>query len=189
MKKMFPLALVALLALPLVAQEEETKAEEETPAAKVEQKDFSAVWPAFLAVSQWPRSADVIGLRLTIPFATSQESVTGLDLGFWGKATYFEGLQVNVLRNHVVDSMAGFQAGIYNTVGRGDMLGIQLGFFNEAQSFRGVQAGLINVVGEAEGFQIGIINRAETLHGYQIGIFNVNRAAELQFMPICNIGF
>lgn len=188
MKKSLPLALVALLALPLVAQEEAT-GEEQNQIPVVEQKELSPAWPAFFAVSQWPRSADVIGLRLTLPFSTSQENVTGIDLGFWGKSLYFEGIQLNLLRNNVMDAMSGFQVGIYNSVGRGDMLGLQVGLWNESLSIRGVQCGLVNVVGEADGFQIGLINRAETMKGYQIGLINVIRDAELQFMPICNIGF
>lgn len=187
MKKMFPLALVAMMVLPLVAQEE-SKAEEPQPVQKVASAD-SAMWPAFIAVSQWPRSADVIGLRLTIPFSTSQENVTGLDVGFWGKSIYFEGIQLNLLRNNVTDTMCGIQAGIYNSVAFGDMVGVQVGLWNEAVTFNGVQVGLVNVIGGGDGFQIGLINRAETMHGYQVGLINVIRDAEVKFMPVVNIGF
>lgn len=187
MKKLFPLALMAAFALPLVAQEEANAAESQG-APKVEVAE-SSVWPAYFAVAQWPRSADVIGLRLTLPFSTSQENVSGLDLGFWGKSIYFEGVQLNVLRNNVTDTMAGFQVGIYNSVGFGDMMGIQVGLWNEAVTFNGLQLGLINVIGDGEGFQFGLINRAETMHGYQIGVFNIIRDAEVKFMPLINIGF
>ena len=187
MKKLFPLALMAAFALPLVAQEE-TDAVESQSAPKVEVAE-SSVWPAYFAVAQWPRSADVIGLRLTIPFSTSQENVTGLDLGFWGKAIYFEGVQLNVLRNNVTDTMAGFQVGLYNSVGGGQLLGLQAGLFNEANSMRGAQVGIVNLGGEVQGFQIGLINRCETMVGYQVGLINVIRDAELQFFPIVNIGW
>lgn len=187
MKKMFPLALLALLALPVVAQEA-TAEEETTPAQKVERTECNT-WPAFFAVCQWPRATDVIGLRLTVPFSTSQEGITGIDVGFWGKSLYFEGLQLNLLRNDVKDTCAGLQAGIYNSVAIGDLTGVQLGLWNEAIAFRGLQAGIINVVGDGEGFQVGIINRAETLQGYQIGLINVIRDAEVKFLPILNIGF
>lgn len=187
MKKLFPLALVACLALPLVAQEAAN--EEETATAPLAEREISRMWPAPVAVCQWPRALDVVGLRLTIPFSNSQENVTGLDLGFWGKSIYFEGIQVNVLRNDVKDAMAGFQFGIYNSVSFGDLCGIQVGLWNEAVSFTGLQAGLVNIVGEGDGFQVGLINRAESLHGYQVGIINIIRDAEVQFMPVVNIGF
>jgi hypothetical protein len=54
---------------------------------------------------------------------------------------------------------------------------------------RGVQVGVVNVTGGSEGFQIGLINRAETLYGFQVGVINIIRDAELQFMPVVNIGF
>jgi len=191
MKKLLCLTAVAALSSAAFAQEsaDESSQASTAPATRLERKEEAAVWPAFLAICQWPRSADVIGLRLTVPFSTSQENVTGIDVGLWGRSMYFEGLQLNVLRNDVLDGAAGIQAGIYNSAGRGDLLGFQAGLWNEAHSFRGVQAGAINVVGEGRGIQVGIVNRAETFYGYQIGLINIIRDAELQFMPIVNIGF
>lgn len=189
MKKLIAIAAITTIALPLFAQEEASKEAAPAQQQKTERKDQSAVWPAYFALAQWPRAVDVVGVRLTIPFSTSQENVTGVDIGFWGKSLYFEGVQLNILRNNVVDGAAGFQVGLYNSIGRGEMLGAQVGLWNEALSIRGVQAGLVNVAGEAQGLQFGLINRAETMHGYQIGIINVIRDAELQFMPIVNIGF
>ena len=188
MKKLIPFALLASLALPLVAQEEAQTDEVKQP-QQVEVKKTTTMWAAFLAVSQWPRTTDVIGLRLTIPFSTSQENVTGFDLGLWGESIDFEGIAVNVLRNDVRDHATGVQVGIYNSIGFGDLVGIQVGLWNEAVTMTGVQAGLVNVAGDAEGFQVGLINRAETMHGYQVGLINVIRDAELRFMPIVNIGF
>ena len=187
MKDLLPIALTAILALPVFAQEKPEPAAAQP--AEAERKAESSVWPAYVAVSQWPRSVDVIGLRLTIPFSSSQESVTGIDLGLWGKSLYFEGFQLNLLRSEVQDSGSGFQVGIYNSVGSGDMLGVQVGLWNEARSIGGVQAGLVNVVGDARGLQIGLINRAETMYGYQVGVVNVIRDAEFQFLPIVNVGF
>lgn len=187
MKKLVMLAAAAALAAPLFAQE---TAKDEKPAQAQEQRSASnAVWPAFFAVSEFPANPDVVGLRLTIPFSTRQEGVTGVDVGFWGRSTYFEGIQVNVLRNDVKDRCAGVQVGFYNSIGSGEMLGVQAGLWNEANTLRGVQAGLVNVSGETEGFQVGVINRAETMHGYQVGLVNVIRDAELQFFPIVNVGF
>lgn len=187
MKKLFSLALMAAVAVPLFAQESEVKSDAQSQ--HQERKRESNVWPAFFAVSEFPANPDVIGLRLTIPFSTKQENVTGVDVGLWGRSQYFQGIAVNVLRNDVKDDMSGFQVGFYNSIGGGQLLGLQAGLFNEANSMRGVQAGLVNFSGETEGLQIGLINRTETMHGYQIGLINVIRDAELEFFPIVNIGW
>jgi len=187
MKNLFSLVLVAAMAMPVVAQEAEKKdaAAQHSEAKRGE----TSVWPAFFAACNFPANPDVVGLRLTIPFATRQCNVTGLDLGLWGKSQYFEGIQINLLRSEVKDDMAGFQIGFYNSVGGGDLLGLQAGLWNEANFMRGAQVGLVNLSGETQGLQVGIINRSETMYGYQIGLINVIRDAEVQFFPIVNIGF
>ncbi|MGN0832503.1 MAG: LA_2272 family surface repeat-containing protein [Kiritimatiellia bacterium] len=187
MNKLLAFALVAAVAMPLFAQEPELADPQLAKSERVKRE--SNVWPAFFAVSEFPASADVIGLRLTIPFSTKQENVTGLDLGLWGRSLYFQGFQFNVIRNDVKDDMSGFQVGCYNSIGSGQLLGLQAGLFNEACTLRGIQAGLVNMSREVSGFQIGIINRAETMVGYQVGLINVICDAELQFCPVLNIGF
>ena len=194
MKKLFPFALVAAMAMPLCAQDifedeaapdiEEASGDDASAGAK-----HYAMWPAFFAVCEFPATPDLVGLRLTIPFSTKQENVTGFDIGLWGRSAYFEGIQLNVLRNDVKDSCAGVQVGLYNSVGRGDLLGVQAGLWNESLSFRGIQAGIVNVSGDSQGFQVGLINRSETMYGFQVGLINVIRDAELQFCPFINVGF
>ncbi len=146
-----------------------------------------ASWPVWIALNS-QKDIDVIGLRLTIPYG-SCESVTGFDIGFFGRCRYFEGFQLNILRNDVSDIMAGVQVGIYNSSGRADLMGLQVGLWNEAHSIRGVQIGLINVADSVTGIQFGIINRSEALYGFQGGIVNVIRESEMPFCPILNIGF
>ena len=187
MKKLVFLATLATLTLSTFAQEAATA---ENPAQPAEaRRTLNDNWPAFFAICEYPANPDVVGIRLTIPFSTLQENVSGIDLGFWGRSLYFEGIQVNILRNDVTDRCAGFQVGLYNSIGSGEMFGIQAGLWNEANSLRGVQAGLVNVSGETQGLQVGLINRAETMYGYQVGLINIIRDAELQFFPIVNIGF
>ena len=189
MKKLIAFAAIAAMALPLLAQEAAENDNETELQPRVERKRESNMWPAFFAVSEFPASPDVVGLRLTLPFSTVQENVTGIDLGLWGRSLYFQGIAVNILRNDVVDDMSGFQVGLYNSVGGGQLLGLQAGIINEANSMRGAQVGLINLGGEVQGFQVGLINRCDTMLGYQIGLINVIRDAELQFFPIVNIGW
>lgn len=188
MKKLIVAAIMAAFAVSAVAQE---KQEENSRGSllKGEKTSEVVVWPAFLAVCEYPASTDVIGLRLTIPFSTLQENVTGFDIGLWGRSTYFEGIQVNLLRNDVKDAGCGVQVGIYNSIGSGQMNGIQVGLWNEAGCLQGLQGGLVNVAGEVEGFQVGLINRCETMHGFQVGVVNVIRSAEMKFCPVVNIGF
>lgn len=192
MKKMLCLAAVAAMAFSALAQEEEESdiLEDETYMSEPEppQRELVA-WPAFFALSEIPETPDLIGLRLTIPFSTKQENVTGLDVGLWGRARYFEGLQLNVLRNDVKDQLSGFQVGLYNSANEADLFGVQAGLWNECGSMSGVQAGLVNAVGRMNGLQVGLINRAESIYGFQVGLVNVNRDAALRFFPILNIGF
>ena len=198
MKKLVLSCAVAFAASALFAQDlleessaenEEKKEEAAAPQEDVVVRATDSVWPAFFAAWEWPANPDVVGLRLTIPYSTRQEHVTGIDLGFWGRTLSFEGIQISILRNDVKDRCAGFQVGFYNSIGSGEMLGLQVGLWNEANSVRGFQVGLVNVSGETQGLQVGLVNRAETMYGYQVGLINVIRDSELVFCPIINIGF
>ena len=197
MKNLLAFTLAAALAVPAFAEEEQDAgvlAEEESVAQMLAADDNAepvkeAVWPAFFGFCEWPATPDLVGLRLTIPFSTRQECVTGIDLGIWGVCKDFEGIQLNLLRSNVKDTFGGFQFSLYNSVNRGDLFGVQAGLWNEAYSFRGVQAGLINITGDAQGVQIGLINRAESLYGFQFGLINVIRDAEIPVFPVLNIGF
>lgn len=186
MKKLVACGLIVAVGTLVFAQEQGAKA---ASPQQEEIKRESTTWPAFFAISEFPASPDLVGLRLTIPFSTKQENVTGIDLGLWGRAIYFEGIQASILRNDVKDNLSGAQIGFYNTVLGGQLLGLQVGLFNEVSTMRGIQVGLINLGGEVQGFQVGLINRSETMFGYQIGLINVIRDAELSFFPIVNIGF
>ena len=187
MKKLLAVALVAAFAATSIAAEQEDAAEQEAAATPEIQQ--SAIWPAVFAFCEWPASPDIIGMRLTIPYSTRQETVTGIDLGFWGRCKDFEGIQLNIFRNDVKDTLGGLQIGLYNTANRADLFVLQAGLMNETQSFRGLQAGIINLTGDGEGFQVGVINRAETFHGFQVGLINVIRDAEVPVLPLANIGF
>jgi len=182
MKRLVAVALFSAFASSLFAAE---KLEDRPKYAE----DLVDVWPAVFAVSEWPAAPEVIGIRMTFPFSTVQETVTGFDIGLWGRCRDFEGLQVSVLRNDVKDTLAGFQVGLYNSANRADLFCIQVGLVNETQSFRGLQAGLVNKSGDGQGFQVGLINCTETLYGYQVGVINIIRDAEVPFLPVVNIGF
>ena len=178
------MALCAVLACAVVSAQEAAPA----PAPVVAKApDTRAPWPVWLAFNSI-EDIDVVGLRLTLPYGEC-ESVTGFDLGVYGRCRYFEGLQANILRNEALDVMSGIQVGIYNSAGRADLTGLQVGLWNEARSMRGLQLGIINVADTVQGFQVGLINRAESAYGFQVGGVNVIRESEVVFFPIVNIGF
>jgi len=180
MKKLFVAAIAGALAFSVLAQE----------AAETEVKETeTALWPAVIALCEWPSTPDLVGLRLSIPFSTRQEVITGIDLGFWGRCKDFEGIGLSVLRNDVKDTLGGLQIGLYNTANRADLGAVQIGLWNETQSVRGIQVGLVNLTGDAQGFQVGLINRAETLYGLQAGLINVIRDGEWPVMFGVNIGW
>ncbi len=187
MKKLVLLALVASVVAQFQVRADktsDTKTDSESSAS-----ENYAIWPACFAVAEWPETPDLVGLRLTIPFSSKQENVTGIDLGLWGRSQNFEGIGLSIIRNDVKDIFGGVQVGLYNSVGRGDLFCVQTGLWNESESFRGAQVGLVNVSGSGQGFQVGLINRAETLYGFQVGLVNVIRDAELPVFLGLNIGF
>ena len=178
------MALCAVLACAAVFAQEAAPAP--APAA-ANASDTKAPWPVWLAFNSVD-DIDVVGLRLTLPYGEC-ESVTGFDLGVYGRCRYFEGLQANILRNEALDVMAGRQACIHSTAGRADLTGLRVGLGNEVRSMRGVQVGIINVADSVQGFQVGLINRAESMYVFQIVGVNVIRESEIAFFPIVNLGF
>ena len=192
MKKLIPFALTAALALPLVAEEEiapVASVEAVDTKADIEQSREYVVWPAFAAICEWPTTPELIGIRFTIPWSTKQETVTGLDLGFWGRSRNFEGIAINIIGSDVKDTAAGILIGLANFVDQSSMFGLQVGLWNESRGINGFQVGLVNVAGDINGLQVGLFNRTETMHGYQVGLINIIRDSDLQFMPVVNIGF
>lgn len=194
MKKLLFLTAVAAFSIQSYADATTTDAadivDENPLAVQVESpRKQVAVWPAFFAMGEVPATPDLIGLRITIPWSTKQESVTGFDFGLWARSLYFEGIALNLFRNDVKDELTGAQIGLYNSAAQADALGFQVGLWNECGTMNGVQAGLVNSVGAMGGIQIGLINRAEELYGFQLGAVNVIRDAEMRFCPLINIGF
>jgi len=144
-------------------------------------------WPIDVSFIDWiHRPADVAGLRLGLPYGVN-DSVTGLDIGLWGKSDYAWAIQVNVLENRVRDEMGGIQISCINDAGH--LTGLQVGLWNTAPTMEGFQIGLLNLADNVNGLQIGIINRTELMHGYQIGLVNVIRESPVPFMPIVNFLF
>ena len=201
MKKIIAFATAASLAAGVFAADNVDADFEVTDDDVVEETDAATpakpskeigVWPAFFAICEIPsaqQSPDIIGFRITVPYSTKHESVTGFDIGLWGRARHFEGFMLNLLRNDVKDELAGLQAGLYNSAVQADKVGLQVGIWNETARMSGIQFGVINVSQEMQGIQAGLINRCEDFHGIQVGAINIIRSSEFRCMPILNIGF
>ena len=183
MKKIL-IALCALIAFTASFAQDAEPASASVPTAR---STTTAPWPIWLAFNN-TKNIDVIGFRFTLPYGQC-ESVTGFDLGVYGRCRYAEGLQVNILRNEAEDILSGIQVGCYNTAGRADLCGLQVGLFNEVRSICGAQVGIINLAESVQGFQVGLINRADSAYGFQVGGVNVIRESEIAFCPIVNVGF
>jgi len=188
MKKIAFFVSFALLAAGVSAAETDSAEGSDTQKKQAplvaEVRPEKASWPVWLSFND-STDFDIIGLRFNLP-AGDSEGLSGFDLGIVGRLRYLEGVQLNILRNDVSDSAAGFQVGIYNSVGSGLMTGVQIGLWNEAHSFQGIQLGLVNVSENGSGFQVGIINRCSTIEGFQIGGINIIRESDLVFMPLLN---
>lgn len=144
-------------------------------------------WPVDISFLDWIyRPSDVAGLRLAVPYGVN-DSITGVDIGLWGKSDYAWAIQLNVLHNKVRDEMGGIQISCLNDAGH--LTGMQVGLWNMAATAAGFQIGLLNLTDQFEGLQVGIINRTENMHGYQIGLVNVIRESSVPFAPGINFFF
>lgn len=184
MKKLLIAMCVALSCAAVTAQEKATAAAQQPQASVAKEQPPWPVWVAFNST----KNIDVVGARFTFPYGAC-ESVTGFDIGLFGRCLYFEGLQLNIVRNEAKDILSGIQIGLYNTAGRADLLGIQIGLWNETSSFKGCQVGLVNLTENGSGVQLGLINRAESFYGFQGGAVNIIRENDFAFLPILNVGW
>ena len=145
------------------------------------------IWPIDVSCFDWiHRPSDVAGLRIGIPYGLN-DSITGVDIGLWGKSDYAWALQFNVLSSIARDQMGGLQASLYNQAG--NLIGIQVGLWNNAATAQGFQIGLLNLADQFDGIQIGVVNRTEVMHGYQFGLVNVIRESPVPFCTVVNFYF
>lgn len=128
-------------------------------------------------------SWDVTGLRLDLVYGDAQE-FKGLDLGIANQTRKdFSGLALGGV-NIAGGSMRGAQLGIVNLDRNGIRewdeisVGLQLGIYNNADSFCGAQEGIVNMSGATfAGYQGALVNVAQDMQGLQCGfyfIFGVN---------------
>ncbi len=171
------------------------------------------------------RDGDIAGLQAATYFNRAKSSKFGviqlsllhnsiytgyIDTG-WGdespkkndlnKAILNKAIQISCA--NITEDLLGFQVGIYNesydlygaqvgliNVASGDAAGVQAGFMNFADGTAGFQLGFFNYGESVRGFQLGLFNLADELKGIQIGLFNFcTRNSELALYPPVNIRF
>ncbi|MEI8242890.1 MAG: hypothetical protein WCI17_06450 [bacterium] len=115
------------------------------------------------------RPAEVAALRIGIPYGANP-TITGLDIGVWGRSERAWGLQVNLFVNDVREKSGGAQLAICNL--GDDVTGIQLGLWNSTASLAGAQLGGLNYAENADFLQLGLANAANTMKGLQLGGWN-----------------
>ena len=151
----------------------------------------------FAFLEHWYNPDNVVGLRVGIPWGEN-DSVTGIDIGLYGKSTNMSGIQVNLVASIVKDRADAIQVACYNHAGSlsGAQLGLMnvtgygaLGYDTRMMFSACVQVGLLNIANDLRGVQVGLVNQADMLYGFQVGLVNVIKSGVIPFMPIVNIGF
>ena len=161
MKKM--LMLFAALACAFVAEARPEGHERPPEKRRGESEGYSRPW--------LPLGLSIIAPPIQLPNPTHTVIGGMVNLGY--------GQMENVL---ILD------AGIVNNVTR-DMVGLEIGPVNWADTCFGVQAGVLNVTGTTVGLQVGVVNCTGDLHGVQVGVLNFSGSGGAWLFPIINIGF
>jgi len=144
-----------------------------------------SVWPG---VKNWPAVRHVTGIRLGVPYASSEigNDLYGLDLAIVSQSSGIYGLQLAAVTKS--ENVNGLQLAWANIFGKKNN-GVQLAFFNmnensvscqfgvgniNNQNDVGGQLGVFNLQGaNSKGAQVGFLNRAESFIGCQLGVINI----------------
>jgi hypothetical protein len=164
-------ALCALAAAPLAAQEKPIQLALFTPVQIV------------------PQTQAVSAVRINLIYSVNT-SVKYLDLGLVNVTTGGESQGVEwALVAINKGSFSGWQDGVA-AITRGRFVGLQSGWYTSAQDGKGVQWGLVNTAGHWHGLQVGLVNYTQTLHGLQIGLINIIKTGgQFPVFPIVNWSF
>ena len=138
------------------------------------------------------RNRNVFGLDVGALVSVADGDLMGLEVsGLFNQIGSSSGaLQIGGIANVCADNFLGFQiAGIANRV-EGDCAGLQVGTLNLAsKDMVGVQIGAFNNAKNAKGLQIGVVNHAVKMTGVQIGLINLIDESSVSCLPIVNAHF
>jgi hypothetical protein len=104
-----------------------------------------------------PEETHISGFRWNIIYGKNA-SVTGIDVGFINHTTegLSKGFQGGFIGINDADFI-GWQDNAFN-ITRGNVEGVQTGFYNSADNVNGIQIGIVNYARSMKGFQIGLVN-------------------------------
>ncbi len=138
------------------------------------------------AFQLFPNETDVIGLRLNL-VASRNDTVSGIDAGIVSLGADIQALRVN-LYNGSDYRFCGVEAGLINRDAA--LAGLAVALFNTVSGdVSGMQIGAFNNANFMTGMQIGIFNHANSLRGIQIGLINLIEDGPLSFFPVLNMAF
>ncbi len=166
-------------------------------------KPYPVSLSLFAPVQIAPVKRSVTGFRLNI-YGHNQD-VIGLDIGIVNRASGdfggfqwlgfgwvegdVSGAQWNYIANVGKGDLRGLQFGFFNYVGK-DTMGAQLGAVDWSQGkVTGLQLSAVNYSKSVHGLQLGLVNVTDNLRGMQIGLVNVARNGFLPVFPIFNFHF
>ena len=111
---------------------------------------------------------DIKGLDLGI--GSKANTVTGVQWDLiWADASHLTGASLALVTRN--SQTTGAQLGAIN-LSEAELIGAQLGFYNQANYVTGVQIGLVNYAKQLYGLQLGILNIAE--NGYLPAMIFIN---------------
>jgi hypothetical protein len=159
-----------------------------TVAAQEKQSDGFKWFPlqiAFMPQAQlMVKEVPIYGLKLDVWHGIN-EHVRGVEMGIFGDATDFAGLQIHGA-NVVQEKTTGLQIGIINRAR--DASGLAVGGLNQTDSLqKGMAFGAVNVSTEVKGLQLGLFNYCHSMTGVQLGLLNVITEKPMPIMPFMNI--
>ena len=97
------------------------------------------------------------------------------------------GAMVNIGYGQMTDVCL-LDVGLINNVTR-DMMGLEVGPVNIADTCYGGQVGALNITDSLYGAQVGVVNITGHLHGLQLGVLNFSSDGGALVFPILNFGF
>ncbi len=165
------LALAAVAAAPLAAQEKPIQLALFTPVQIV------------------PENEGVSAVRLTLIYSANT-SVKYFDWGLVATTTggpsagvQWAGVAINK------GAFTGWQAA-WVAITNGPFTGLQSGVVTSAKKGEGLQYGLVNTAAYWNGLQLGFVNYAQQLHGVQVGLINIIKTGgQFPVFPIVNWSF
>lgn len=129
----------------------------------------------FSPVQIFPETSSIAGIRLSLLYGNNV-NVTGVDVGLVNRITG-SGTGIQWGGVGLTDgNFNGVQWNVFANVTKGNVEGVQLGWYNSA--------------GHVHGAQLGLVNRAGTMKGLQLGILNfIDTGGQFPFFPIVNWSF